>query len=770
MKKTSVLLLSALALAGALSCTRETVEDVNPLFNPETNEVVTNFVFNVAAAGNAPTRQSEAVVQETGKAFRGISEAKLFSYAVAGADGKIIVAEADADREYDLAQVASPGVLSATNSRRVLEMALPLQTNQLLFYGKATIGTFTAPEENPQNINANDVYGHLDAYDVASAAGETEIRLGKRLTDVARFNTVEKLFSGIFSIIMRTNLNGLGDIVATARPTDAPAYKFDVPASRFQDISWASYGSYRDSGSPMTAGVLYPLEEKLGNAYYQMTTIYSEGGELRAASAEALLRTMQDLWTVINEIRCADPIIEEEAVAKYLANEIFSQIERYFSYSSLSPDGGPVTGVSFKSSIVTTFGNDLAAGVLPAKYYNGVSEVAWPTTAELNAISTLSLDKFPFIFNLPRGATHMAFNVSRQLFYYPAAFNTSDMGGTPTSGNAYSAESYFYPAELMYFGNSPVRTSSVDKKVSDYPYTVGTWIDDASWSSDWNGTSVKASTRSVAMKYNINYGTAMLQTKVKYGAAKLYDNNKKVQAYRLGIDDLTDPRIAAESNKEINVDETSFRLTGIIIGGQSVNVGWDYLPTAGADDAFHYGFIYDKAIEDGTIPEYGKTSAPNNTLVFDNFKAQSISSAGIYTPASTQDVVYVALEFQNCTNQDFYGNYNLIRDGGYFYLIGALDPTKATNLASIYTNAHKVDGQDDGYVIPPYAADGSSQEVKRVFIQDFRTTVTFTLGPNSLQSAYLTVPDLRSGSMTLGLSVDLKWEEGLNFDVVLGAE
>ena len=49
------------------------------------------------------------------------------------------------------------------------------------------------------------------------------------------------------------------------------------------------------------------------------------------------------------------------------------------------------------------------------------------------------------------------------------------------------------------------------------------------------------------------------------------------------------------------------------------------------------------------------------------------------------------------------------------------------------------------------------------------TTATFTLGENSLKSAYLTVPDLRAASMSMGLSVDLKWETGLDFsNVVLG--
>jgi hypothetical protein len=49
------------------------------------------------------------------------------------------------------------------------------------------------------------------------------------------------------------------------------------------------------------------------------------------------------------------------------------------------------------------------------------------------------------------------------------------------------------------------------------------------------------------------------------------------------------------------------------------------------------------------------------------------------------------------------------------------------------------------------------------------TTANFVIGSTSLQHALVAVPDLRSGQISLGLSVDLKWQTGLRFnDVVLG--
>jgi hypothetical protein len=49
------------------------------------------------------------------------------------------------------------------------------------------------------------------------------------------------------------------------------------------------------------------------------------------------------------------------------------------------------------------------------------------------------------------------------------------------------------------------------------------------------------------------------------------------------------------------------------------------------------------------------------------------------------------------------------------------------------------------------------------------TSATFVIGKNSLQHALVAVPDLRSSQISLGLSVDLKWQNGLNFDnIILG--
>ena len=84
---------------------------------------------------------------------------------------------------------------------------------------------------------------------------------------------------------------------------------------------------------------------------------------------------------------------------------------------------------------------------------------------------------------------------------------------------------YVYPAELCYFGNSAIRVSDQTKAANYYPDGVTDWDNDDKWTNDWvKDSHVTNTTRSVAMKDNINYGTALLETKVKFGAATLQDN------------------------------------------------------------------------------------------------------------------------------------------------------------------------------------------------------------------------------------------------------
>ena len=711
----------------ACSSTDDTVaeqpKETNPNYNPATGEVLTKFVFNVAT-GNT-SRQTSAATQATSSdLFRGINSAVLLSFKQAD-DSKHISAATTADKRYDLESIMSSGSIDQTNSHRVIETSLPLNTNSLIFYGKAI-------QPTPADYEA---YGHLENFTIAdpTATGldmsKTNIELASRINgNLDNFQKIGNLLGGILTCIMHSNLAGEHHSAVTFQGN---------PVVYPDGIYWSSYANPGGTSPVTPSHDLFALEKKLADVYKEMTNIRDTEGELRGGCSHSLIYTIQAIWSVINEIRAAQPFCKEEAVAQVLANHIHNRIGTYFN-GTVPTTGAEVTGVSFKTAtdqIISAFAAD----------------TAWPTEAgtkpsDFSGISSVDLNEFPEdMYHLPAGAAHYKFNSTKQQFIYQQDYNTSAVGG-----GTFNVSSYYYPAELCYFGNSPIRTSSAQVRPNDYPNGVSTWKDDANWNSNWDGTHVISSTQAVAMKNNINYGTSLLKTTVQYGAATIYDNNHNIQYYKDHTIAPTD-----EPNKAITVGATSFQLKGILIGGQSKKVGWNYLPkVVTAPDTNPVGYVYDNVLASTSIPATG-TSAANYTLVFDNFNATAAASS------LPQDKVYVALELINNTGEDFYGEHGLIRNGGTFYLIGELDPASTSAQAPTWANSD--------HPLPPYNGDGTTNKVPRVFIQDYMTSVNFKIGEYSLQHAYLTVPDLRYSALTLGLSVDMNWETGIDFgDIVIG--
>lgn len=170
-------------------------------------------------------------------------------------------------------------------------------------------------------------------------------------------------------------------------------------------------------------------------------------------------------------------------------------------------------------------------------------------------------------------------------------------------------------------------------------------------------------------------------------------------------------------NNDVTVHTDGFPVTGVLIGGQPTTVGWDFL--AENTDGFT-NTVYDNAVT--MHAKNGATEGENYTLVLDNSAAPDASKT-----------VQIAIELENNTGAAFYGIDGKIPDGGRFYLIASLDP----------------------------AAGAGGQPA--VFLKDHVTTANLTI--QSLQNAYVTIPDLRVVEMQLGLSVELTWQAGLVFEV-----
>lgn len=325
---------------------------------------------------------------------------------------------------------------------------------------------------------------------------------------------------------------------------------------------------------------------------------------------------------------------------------------------------------------------------------------------------------FPTDYNIPEGAVVLGYTEDSNTFSY--------VNNTIGVANKVNVSDICYPAALYYYVNTPLKATDNELKEAEWPNTPAAWAS-ANGTNQWGGSgyvwtdAVRPATRTIALTKNINYGVGRFDTQIKCGAAFLDDN-------AVAIAGLT----AANS---IPVPAEGFPVSAILVGGQPDNVASDMCPVkegASTKDAFNQT-IYDKyAASEGIVAKYNVLSTATHTLVLD-----------VLTTDATQRTINVAVELTNNSGYDFYGADGIVKAGSKFYLIAALDPTAAS-------------GSESG---------SFGTDTKRVFAQDYYTLAKFNIA--NLKGAYVTIPDLRSTKMSLGLSVDLEWKKGLVFDINL---
>lgn len=434
---------------------------------------------------------------------------------------------------------------------------------------------------------------------------------------------------------------------------------------------------------------------------------------LRQGSASAVLRTMQDLYNLVKDAT-------EPTTGTSVAWNIKSKLLEHFTAAT---DGT----LSYKSTaIVANFPQNLKLPV-------GVAQVKCTVTTSADSAPTA---KFSWV-----------------------SPTSNTMATSETEGLDY--RNLRFPPELCYWADSPIRVSNtegVDEPDNNnntyYPNGVANWDNDDAWASatgNWlswtNNKKITKDTRAVALKNNVLYGTALAKTFVKLSNTTLDDNRKVL------VPHLTDQTITVSGT--VDNKPHYFTVKGILIGGQPDQVGWNFVDGGTTRTAVVYDNAFDHTADEAKITT--SNSKPFYTLVFDNYKA------GVDNP----DAVYIALELENHAG-DFYGKDNVIYDGGTFYLAGKmqLTATQIADLKKTTSDYGKLSGTT--YRIPPVATDGSAMTLSpRIFMQDFVTEITLTLGENALKHAYATIPDLRPIDMYFGLSVDLKWKTGAALSVEL---
>lgn len=344
---------------------------------------------------------------------------------------------------------------------------------------------------------------------------------------------------------------------------------------------------------------------------------------------------------------------------------------------------------------------------------NGVEDdklMAKAIVANCNtALSNLENKEFPRNLNLPDGVAKVKWNDTSKKFEYLS------VNSTVSTGNLINYTTITYPSELAYYVSSPVKVSNNEiTAVNDLP-KYDKWIGNTA---DWTGygDAVESSTRFVALQKPVLYGVACLKSTVKCASNTLIDNAKDKGQY--------------DSDNSIAVDDTSFPITGILIGGQPKQVAWNFeAANTVTTNEFKYT-IYDYDMNKGanlTATVTG-TAEPNYTLVLDN-KDNS---------ATSQNKVYITIELENKAS-DFFGADGLIPKGSKFYMVGELDPYAS------------------GITQP------TGETLDHVFVKDHTTIANFTI--QNLKKAYNHIPDMRSSKINVGLAVDLSWKTGITFDV-----
>ena len=699
---------SAIALIGTCGFTAcSSSEDAevaqvpdNPTYDPVAQTVTAQFVLNVSSAtNNNTTRQSADVVQRNAN-FRGLKDAKIIGLSTGNSSYLAPYnGEATTDPSYKVKKTYDLGTLYAANSisndgtdnkdnssRRVLQLALPLQTDAMLVYARAIpAGTDEENGKVTMNITGNP---ENITFNLTSRLGENSDAYEQTL------NMTAAIINRVMSV----------SLVATTTPwknegnnTTSEAI---LPAITWKDLPGNSS---------------YALEDLLASAFLEMTTI--EAGEYRAGNATAVKKMMYELHQTMNTIYGATATNDREFNAQRLAYDIKTRIEKYFG--NLTAENT----TTFHNIGSVGENNTIANSLKEGNFVNDQADF----NTKFGSVTDELLTTFPSSFGLPEGVAQLSVSDDK-VFSYKTT-NNSLLGS-----GAVSANNYMYPSELMYFDNSALRVNDAEKSVTDYPNGYNNW-NTASWTG-WTIGAVVASTRSVAVKNNINYGVAMLKSSVALDGDAFQDNRAAV--------------VGSPATNQVlsSTDVEKFTLTGILVGGQINQLGWNYLAKTPGTAGNWNNVIYDNQIPNsGKIPTVA--GKENYTLVFDNYNSTIADDA--------QSDVYVALEFVNNSEKAFYGKGNIVPVGGTFYLVAKL--TKGTNTIGSW---------DDTYAIPPYDGSGASKKITRIFVQDFMTTASFKIGNTSLQNAFVTMPDLRSTQSSLGLSVNLDWQTGLSFDTVLG--
>ena len=234
------------------------------------------------------------------------------------------------------------------------------------------------------------------------------------------------------------------------------------------------------------------------------------------------------------------------------------------------------------------------------------------------ALTSITDCTYPQNVGLPDGAAQLKFEGGS--FSYIDSKNIGNLSYT-------NMDRFVYPASLYYMANTDIKTANTrlsDQYATDWETCLGLY--------NGGGTSVTATTQSVALVKPVKYAVGRFDVAAKFSASSINDNVGESIA-------VTD----------------SITLDGILIGGQK-NADWQFAPLASSEEYT----IYDASV---TSTKLGTAD------IADSIMAQSLA-----LPTKAGDNVNFALELTNNTGNAFTGVDGIVPDGAKFYLVGKLVP------------------------------------------------------------------------------------------------
>ena len=549
----------------------EQPKETNPTYDPVTKSVTTKFVLNVSSA--ATTRQSSAIVQKAAN-FRGMQDATLIGLATGKANTFLAPYNGETTQTdwttgsntkakvYDLGTLYGSTAVDNTgdknkdeSSHRVVELTLPVTTDAMLVYGRAI------PDDN---VALNGKVTMPASY--AAPEGIT-FGLVPRLEESEAYTQTCNLAALIYNRILLSEVAAHA-LPATPSPRNGYTQKANMPALKWREIGTKTQAQI---------DALAPLQQNLALIYKVIRDTYSDVTSIHAGSAASICNTIDDIYSVAKSVADATATNDDELNAQRLADVIITRIGYYFNRTTtpttfqnlgeVNDDGTP------KHALVTN---------------NAAEEADFATGGKYAKVDSYHLQGYPHAFNLPDGVAQLTFTdfVEGSEITGGFVFKTLENSTSLLDlGTTLNPAKYTYPAELLYFDNSLLRVNDNEVAAGNYPNGYNVW-DTNAWTG-WVTGPVASTTRSVAVKNNINYGVAMLSSMVTYDA-------------EIG-DNFEDNHPAADNVTFAVNDIKKFTLTGVLIGGQYQNVGWNFVRTN--EEATNKNFvIYDNQIADGAIP------------------------------------------------------------------------------------------------------------------------------------------------------------------------